>query len=234
MPANRPAIPRELDRQVRVEAGHCCAIQRCKWPIIEIAHIVPWSKVKRHDFDNLIALCPNCHTRYDRGEIDQTAVRQYKENLSLASPLALAIHPDHFDSLSDYQRFRIFVECWTDRLTEFNEGVESRVSKAELRARFTKVREASKQASRAWLRFALRSPRSVSRLADQVFHGVANWGSQVLRIPLREDFPRVMPLPPGALPAVWSELHVAIYDAIAQNELKPPGESADAWYKRPL
>ncbi|MFF3006713.1 HNH endonuclease [Kitasatospora sp. NPDC057940] len=234
MPANRPAIPRELDRRVRVEAGHCCAIQRCKWPIIEIAHIVPWSKVKRHEFDNLIALCPNCHTRYDRGEIDQTAMRQYKENLSLASPLALAIHPDHFDLLSNYQRFRILIERWIDRLTEFTEGVESRVSKAEIRVRFAKVREASKQASHSWVRFALQSPRSVSVLVDQVFHGVANWGSQVLRIPLRDDFPRVMPLTPGAMPAVWSELHSAIYDAVAQNELESPGESTDSWHQRLL
>jgi hypothetical protein len=34
-------------------------------------------------FDNLIALCPNDHTRYDNGEIDRLAMRMYKRNLGL-------------------------------------------------------------------------------------------------------------------------------------------------------
>jgi len=38
--------------------------------------------VKRHDYPNLIALCPNCHDRYDRGEIDRKSMLQYKANLS--------------------------------------------------------------------------------------------------------------------------------------------------------
>jgi HNH endonuclease len=36
-----------------------------------------------HSFDNLIALCPNCHTRFDRGEIDRKSMLQYKANLAL-------------------------------------------------------------------------------------------------------------------------------------------------------
>lgn len=50
---------------------------------VEIAHISPWAKCKTHTFNNLIALCPTCHTRYDIGEIDRTAMHQYKFNLSL-------------------------------------------------------------------------------------------------------------------------------------------------------
>ena len=34
-----------------------------------------------HDYHNLIALCPNCHTRADRGEIDRKALRIYKASL---------------------------------------------------------------------------------------------------------------------------------------------------------
>lgn len=66
-----------------VEAGHRCAIPTCRSATTEIAHIVPWAKVREHTFDNLIALCPTCHTRYDRDEIDQLAMRQYKANLGL-------------------------------------------------------------------------------------------------------------------------------------------------------
>ncbi|MFN8368425.1 MAG: HNH endonuclease signature motif containing protein [Candidatus Kapaibacterium sp.] len=78
---NRPPIPTNLRRQVLVEAGHRCAIPSCRMTTIEIAHIVPYSKVKEHKFENLIALCPNCHTRFDKGEIDKLSVLEYKANL---------------------------------------------------------------------------------------------------------------------------------------------------------
>lgn len=64
-----------------MEAGHRCAIPTCKTVPVEIAHIEPWSRVHRHTFDNLIALCPTCHTRYDKLEIDRQSMLQYKANL---------------------------------------------------------------------------------------------------------------------------------------------------------
>lgn len=79
----RPDIPENIRREVLVEAGHRCAIPTCRHSTTEIAHIVPWSKVKEHIFGNLIALCPNCHTRYDKGEIDRKSMLQYKANLTL-------------------------------------------------------------------------------------------------------------------------------------------------------
>ena len=80
----RPAIPRQLERDVLVEAGHRCAIPTCKQTPVQIAHIIPWEIVREHTFDNLIALCPNCHERYDKkGEIDRKAMLQYKANLSV-------------------------------------------------------------------------------------------------------------------------------------------------------
>ena len=80
---NRPGIPRVLEREVLLEAGHRCAIPTCRQIPVEIAHIVPCGRVKEHTFDNLIALCPTCHTRYDKGEIDRKAMQQYKANLSI-------------------------------------------------------------------------------------------------------------------------------------------------------
>jgi HNH endonuclease len=79
----RPAIPEELRRRVLIEAGHRCAIPTCKHPTTEIAHIVPWEQVKEHRFENLIALCPTDHTRYDKREIDRKAMLQYQANLSI-------------------------------------------------------------------------------------------------------------------------------------------------------
>jgi hypothetical protein len=79
----RPAIPRQLKRDVLVEAGHRCSIPTCRHPTVQLAHITPWEKVKAHTFENLIALCPTCHVRYDNGGIDRRAMLQYKANLSI-------------------------------------------------------------------------------------------------------------------------------------------------------
>ncbi|MFJ2292124.1 HNH endonuclease [Streptomyces sp. NPDC087894] len=85
MPEGRPAIPAELRRQVLVEAGHRCAVPTCRQHPVDIEHIVDWAKVKKHEFENLIALCPTCHRRKGDGpdQIDRKALRQYKANLSV-------------------------------------------------------------------------------------------------------------------------------------------------------
>jgi hypothetical protein len=45
---------------------------------------VPWERVKKHEYHNLIALCPNCHRRAEKGEIDRESLRRYKANLRFA------------------------------------------------------------------------------------------------------------------------------------------------------
>lgn len=77
----RPSIATELKRRILVEAGHRCAIPTCRATTTEIAHIIPWSEVQNHSYENLIALCPNCHTRFDKGEIDKKSMYMYKDNL---------------------------------------------------------------------------------------------------------------------------------------------------------
>ena len=81
--AKRPPIPTELEREVLLEAGHRCAIHTCRQAPIVVAHIVPWAKCKEHAFDNLIALCPNCHSRFDKGDIDRKSMYAYKHRLLL-------------------------------------------------------------------------------------------------------------------------------------------------------
>ena len=81
--AKRPEIPARLKREVLVEAHHRCAI--CRDAAYDLAHIEPWSKVREHTFDNLIALCPNCHRRHTKGEIDMASLRMYKANLSIVN-----------------------------------------------------------------------------------------------------------------------------------------------------
>lgn len=79
----RPAVPMEIQRKVKLEAGHRCAIPTCKQTPVELAHIIAYHKVQEHTFENLIALCPTCHTRYDNGDIDKKSMEQYKANLSI-------------------------------------------------------------------------------------------------------------------------------------------------------
>jgi hypothetical protein len=81
---DRDPIPAAIRRAVLVEAGHRCAIPTCRATTTEVAHIVPWSQTQDNSFENLIALCPNCHSRFDQtGEIDRQSVRMYKQNLAL-------------------------------------------------------------------------------------------------------------------------------------------------------
>jgi len=83
MGENRTAIPASLKRDILVEAGHRCAIPTCKQTPVEIAHIIPWKECQEHTFENLIALCPTCHTRFDRGDIDKKCMFIYKRNLGV-------------------------------------------------------------------------------------------------------------------------------------------------------
>lgn len=78
----RPSIPAEIKRAVLVEAGHRCAIPRCDQTEIDVHHIVPWSECKKHEYSNLIALCPVCHRRAHKGDIDRKSLFLYKENLA--------------------------------------------------------------------------------------------------------------------------------------------------------
>lgn len=81
---SRPSIPQELERRILIEAGHRCAIPTCRHTRVEIAHIVPWSEKKVHEFENLIALCPNCHDLYDKDKkIDRKSMQIYKANLGV-------------------------------------------------------------------------------------------------------------------------------------------------------
>ena len=67
-----------MKRKVLVEAGHRCAIPHCNSTEIDVHHIIPWETCQEHSPENLIALCPNCHRRAHKGEIDRKALILYK------------------------------------------------------------------------------------------------------------------------------------------------------------
>ncbi|MET8621681.1 MULTISPECIES: HNH endonuclease [Streptomyces] len=103
MPEGRPAIPAELERRVLVEAGHRCAIPTCRQHPVDIEHIDDWARVKKHEFENLIALCPTCHRRKGNrpGQIDRKSLRQYKANLLLLNNRYIDIERQLLDSFAD-------------------------------------------------------------------------------------------------------------------------------------
>ena len=62
MSEQRSPIPADLQRSLMIEAGYRCAI--CKETSgLQIDHIIEWSEVREHKFENMIVLCAICHAR---------------------------------------------------------------------------------------------------------------------------------------------------------------------------
>lgn len=69
-----------------LEAGHRCAVPTCRAVApLTYEHIVDWAETRKHEFDNMIVLCRNCHGLKVSGanadRLDRKALRQYKANL---------------------------------------------------------------------------------------------------------------------------------------------------------
>src|SRR5947208_1094028 len=78
MPDARPPIPTETQREVLFEARHRCAV--CCFDLsLELAHVIPWRTSKDHRKENLIALCPNCHTTADNEKWTKKYFEKYKK-----------------------------------------------------------------------------------------------------------------------------------------------------------
>jgi tetratricopeptide (TPR) repeat protein len=89
-----------MHRQVLVEANHRCAI--CEATEIDVHHIVDHAKVKEHKFENLIALCPNCHRRGHNGDIDRLSMLAYKKRCAERRSPAES-NPEVLQALKDIQ-----------------------------------------------------------------------------------------------------------------------------------
>jgi hypothetical protein len=98
-------------RLVLVEAGHRCAIPTCRHPTTEIAHIVPMSQNHDDSFENLIALCPNCHTQYQKTEIDRQSIRVYKRNLGILNSRYSDFERRVFDQIAQTDQRSFIVEA---------------------------------------------------------------------------------------------------------------------------
>lgn len=68
----RPPTPKAVERALRQEAGFGCAM--CGCPFVVYHHIVPWEEEHHFRVEDMMAVCPNCHSAVERLPRD----RQYK------------------------------------------------------------------------------------------------------------------------------------------------------------
>ncbi|MCC3653211.1 HNH endonuclease [Streptomyces sp. S07_1.15] len=219
MAATRPKVPSELRRRVLLEAGHRCAIPTCKSTPVEIAHIIPWSKIRKHEFKNLIALCPTCHARFDdrHGPIDQKAMRQYKANLNPLLSLGLANRDGQVAMLAAYQEFRGFFAEWVKAETRYA-AVKSRRS-SSLKEIADSREDAIHKVARAIGAVAdfhtVWGDSEVSDLAGAIFYHIADWSDEIEGTPF--PLPRRVSQRNIAeeISEASTELHLAICEQIS-------------------
>lgn len=77
--ARKKDIPMSVKRSVLMEAGYMCANPRCRTILaLDLHHMEHVADGGGDTFDNLIALCPNCHRLHHRGEIPSEAIKVWK------------------------------------------------------------------------------------------------------------------------------------------------------------
>ncbi|MGW7452534.1 HNH endonuclease [Streptomyces sp. NPDC054787] len=185
MATQRTKVPRPLARQLFVEAGHRCAIPTCRATPLEIAHIVPWRRVQRHNHHNMIVLCPNCHTRFDRGDIDRQAMFRYKELLRLSDPNRVA--PDDPSPRAGLIRaYRLF----QGEIIEWNKAISHLVAAVMLSAggfptgNLQPCRTAASLARAATEKLNALGDEGVAQAANYLFDWYRNWAHDVFDLEL--------------------------------------------------
>jgi hypothetical protein len=91
--AKRRKISETIRQVVLLEAGYKCANPTCRHVLtLELHHIV-WVKDNGgNQPDNLLALCPNCHSLHTTGHIPAQAILTWKSLLtSLGNPNRAAV-----------------------------------------------------------------------------------------------------------------------------------------------
>lgn len=83
----RVKVPVDIERKLYAESmGRCmnpdclCELFQYNGDIIEKAHIHSYSNTKDNSFDNLVVLCPTCHTNFDKnGSFTKETVMEWKK-----------------------------------------------------------------------------------------------------------------------------------------------------------
>lgn len=160
-------------RALLLEAGHRCAIPTCRRETTVFAHIVPWRSNKVHEYANLIVLCPTCHVRFDKGEIDRKSMLAYKAALSGRGSQRLAI-------LDTFHHLHATVGLWESSIRAIE---TADVSEADEEQRHILVVECARAANRTWAAAqALAGLASVeiAELAHRLFSDMKHWADDVV------------------------------------------------------
>ena len=73
----RPPVPEPVKRELRQESGFGCCV--CGFPFIEYHHIIPYSEETHFRPEDMMALCPNCHSRVTANAMTITEQCDYKK-----------------------------------------------------------------------------------------------------------------------------------------------------------
>lgn len=105
---SRPAVLRAVERRLWAESMGRCMNPACHSELIrdavsvgQMAHITPYSEGGTGSFENLVLLCPTCHTQIDssRQENTGTILREWKHNRNLQISNLFAQKYEAFDDL---------------------------------------------------------------------------------------------------------------------------------------
>lgn len=77
MRQRRKVVPLPVQRRLRKEAGYGCV--KCGHPIYEYHHIIEYSKESHNRSEDMIILCPNCHSEATAGVMSEDEQRKFKE-----------------------------------------------------------------------------------------------------------------------------------------------------------
>lgn len=79
MPTKRKSLAIDVKTQALHEAGYRCSNPACRTILtIEIHHLDQVSEGGSNEVENLLALCPNCHTLHHNGGIPLSSLRAWK------------------------------------------------------------------------------------------------------------------------------------------------------------
>ena len=104
----REAISVNVQRRLLAESMGRCMNPTCQkqlfianGDIIERAHIVPYCKTADNSFENLVILCPSCHTAFDKNAFSPDEVREWKQRRSEEMGRIFQKRVSSFDELKE-------------------------------------------------------------------------------------------------------------------------------------
>lgn len=101
-PGRHPPV--SVRRTLLVESGHQCGICKADAPL-QFHHILEWSRLHHHDPEHMLAVCGNCHSKINGGQIDLRAQEQYKQNLKIRSNKVITLA--RIESLPERRKARL-------------------------------------------------------------------------------------------------------------------------------